>query len=59
MLLPLLGNIFPGASGYISKIIPFLCPVMMIAMIPMMFRKDGNTEKKPSDCKQLEDDVQK
>lgn len=47
LLLPLIGKTFPGASAYLSIIIPFLCPIMMIAMIPMMFKKDKrNNENK-------------
>lgn len=45
-LLPLISRISPSASGIIAKIVPFLCPIMMIAMIPMMF--GGN--KKSSCC---------
>lgn len=40
LLLPFIGKAFPGTSDYVSKIIPFLCPIMMLVMIPMMFKKD-------------------
>ena len=40
LLLPLIGNAFPGASIYISKIALFLCPVMMLVMILMLLKKD-------------------
>lgn len=35
-LLPLISKASPSAGGFISKIVPFLCPLMMIGMIPMM-----------------------
>lgn len=42
-LLPLIGTGMPGLNSVMFKIIPFICPIMMIAMIPMMFRKNkGN-----------------
>lgn len=48
LLLPLLGKISPGTGKYLSGIIPFLCPIMMIIMIPMMFKKENrNTDNKP------------
>lgn len=61
LLLPLLSNVFPGSNGVLSRIIPFICPLMMIAMLPTMFRKDkGNTENSPYDNnKQLEETKQK
>lgn len=43
LVLPLISSVIPGSRGVLSRIIPFLCPLMMIFMIPMMFRKDkGN-----------------
>lgn len=52
LLVPLIGKV--GGSG-VSKallgIAPFLCPLMMIFMMPMMFK--GNKDKdKNSDCHQ-------
>ncbi|HYE84457.1 MAG TPA: hypothetical protein VEG39_20130 [Clostridia bacterium] len=42
--LPLITRFSPGAAGILGKIAPFLCPIMMLAMLPMMFRghKDGS-----------------
>lgn len=34
--LPLISRISPGAGNFVSRIVPFLCPLMMIGMIPMM-----------------------
>lgn len=34
--LPLITRFSPGAGSVIGKIVPFLCPLMMVAMIPMM-----------------------
>ncbi len=44
--LPLITRFSPGAAGILGKIAPFLCPIMMISMMLMMFR--GN--KKGSCC---------
>jgi hypothetical protein len=45
LLLPAIGSFIPGASTVVGKIIPFLCPLMMLLMLPMMLKKnkgDGN-----------------
>jgi hypothetical protein len=44
--LPLITRFSPSAGSVIGRIVPFLCPLMMIAMIPMMF--GGN--KKENCC---------
>ncbi|NJD03608.1 MAG: hypothetical protein FIA99_13680 [Ruminiclostridium sp.] len=50
LLIPLIGQI--GGSG-ISKVLlgiaPFLCPVMMLFMLPMMFKGNKNKENE-GDC---------
>jgi hypothetical protein len=39
--LPLISKISPGAAGFVSKIVPFLCPLMMIGMMaPMLLGKN-------------------
>lgn len=43
--LPLIAKISPRASGILVWIAPFLCPIMMITMLPMMF---GHNKK--DDC---------
>lgn len=58
--LPLITRFSPEAGGILGKIAPFLCPIMMIAMLPMMFRggKKGSccddTSKNHDNDKQLE-----
>jgi hypothetical protein len=44
--LPLITRFSPAAGGVLGKIAPFLCPIIMLSMLPMMFR--GN--KKGSCC---------
>lgn len=44
-LLPAISRLSPSASIIIGKITPFLCPLMMIFMIPMMI---GSNKK--SNC---------
>jgi hypothetical protein len=44
MLLPVIGAFIPGANTVVSKIVPFICPLMMLMMLPMMFRKDKRNE---------------
>lgn len=44
--LPIIARFSPATAGIIGKITPFLCPIMMILMLPMMLR--GN--KKSSCC---------
>jgi hypothetical protein len=45
-LLPLIARYSPATSGILGRIAPFLCPIMMLLMLPMMFRRD----KKGSCC---------
>lgn len=35
--LPLITRLSPAAAGILGRIAPFLCPLMMLAMLPMMF----------------------
>lgn len=47
LLLPAIGSVIPGAGAVIGKIVPFLCPLMMLLMLPMMFGKNkgnGNSQ---------------
>jgi hypothetical protein len=52
--LPLISKISPGTAGFVSKIVPFLCPLMMIGMLPMML--GGN--KKSSCCDDTNENVE-
>lgn len=36
--LPLITRVSPSAAGVVARIVPFLCPIMMVSMIIMMFR---------------------
>lgn len=40
--LPLITRLSPEAGGAIGKIAPFLCPIMMLLMLPMMLRANKN-----------------
>ena len=37
-LLPVITRFSPSAGNVIGKVAPFLCPIMMIFMMPMMMR---------------------
>lgn len=52
LLVPLIGSIVsPGISKVLLGIAPFLCPLMMILMMPMMFKSNKDKDKN-SDCHQ-------
>jgi branched-subunit amino acid transport protein len=57
VLLPLLAKINPGVGAFLSKVTPYLCPVLMLAMIPMMLfsHKGRNKGNACCDNKQMED----
>ncbi|MBK1811100.1 hypothetical protein JHL18_10715 [Clostridium sp. YIM B02505] len=40
--LPFIASLSPSIAGVLGKIAPFLCPIMMFAMIPMIM---GNKNK--------------
>lgn len=57
-LLPFIARFSPGAGRVLGWIAPFLCPIMMLMMLPMMFRgnkgrsccegkEESNNESKP------------
>lgn len=48
VLLPTIARFSPGASRVLGLITPFLCPLMMIGMIPMMMKSMKGDKKK--DC---------
>lgn len=52
-ILPLISRLSPSAGGFISKIVPFLCPIMMVAMMGMMM--GGNRKKSCCDGDKHED----
>ncbi|MDT8719158.1 hypothetical protein IAI10_21130 [Clostridium sp. 19966] len=53
-MLPVIGGISPGIAGILRKIVPFLCPIMMISMIPMMLGM--NKDKKSQNPKKIIED---
>ncbi|OGO77910.1 MAG: hypothetical protein A2Y23_04115 [Clostridiales bacterium GWB2_37_7] len=55
--LPFIARYSPATSGILGLIAPFLCPIIMLFMLPMMFKRD----KKESFCdhkKENQDDNQ-
>jgi hypothetical protein len=50
-LLPVISRFSPSASGVLARIAPFICPIMMLSMLPMMLR--GNKESSRCDNKNL------
>lgn len=46
--LPLISRISPSASNAVSRIVPFLCPIMMVGMMFTMM--GGSGSKKKSCC---------
>ena len=49
-LLPFIARINPAAGGALGKIAPYLCPVMMLAMLPMMLGGSKKGGGKASCC---------
>lgn len=43
--IPFISKFSPGSSKYLILIAPFICPIMMISMIPMMFGGKKNSIK--------------
>ncbi|MFT8502545.1 MAG: hypothetical protein ABF702_11525 [Lacticaseibacillus paracasei] len=39
LVIPLLGTSLPGVKAVLLFILPFICPIMMIGMLPMMFMR--------------------
>ncbi|MPM01775.1 hypothetical protein SDC9_48015 [bioreactor metagenome] len=51
--LPFISRVSPGTSRILAVIAPFICPIMMLGMIPMMLGGDKNN-KKSSCCESKE-----
>lgn len=49
-ILPLLGNLSPGIRGAVSGILPFLCPILMVGMMLMMFRGNKGKGERENCC---------
>lgn len=43
LLLPIIGNVIPSIRNILISIVPFLCPIMILLMLPIMAR--GNKKK--------------
>lgn len=41
-LLPVIAKYSPAAGGFLGRVAPLLCPIMMLMMLPMMFRGNKN-----------------
>lgn len=54
--LPFISRVSPSASRILAVIAPFICPLMMIGMIPMMLG-GGRNNKKPSCCENKENNT--
>lgn len=57
-IITLLGSFAPGTKAFLISILPFICPVMMIAMLPMMFfgnRKSKHSCEAATDTQQIEE----
>ncbi|WML34056.1 hypothetical protein [Clostridium sp. OS1-26] len=57
-LLPVITRFSPSAGNVIGRIAPFICPIMMIFMIPMMMSNNKNgsccdTKKSNTDSKEV------
>lgn len=40
LLLPFIGNMIPGTQGTLARIVPFLCPVLMVFMMFSMMKNN-------------------
>lgn len=49
LIIPLLGSRFSGLRGFLTTITPFICPLMMVMMIPMMFGRHNKNEDNKSE----------
>ena len=52
-LLPLISKFSAGTGSVMAKIVPFICPIMMIGMMVMKF----GDNKKSSCCEKANDDI--
>lgn len=57
-LLPFIAKLSPNAGSVIGRVTPFLCPIMMIFMMPMMMRSNKkdtccDSKKTNADSKEI------
>ena len=50
ILLPVLSGSYPGFKSFLTGVIPFLCPLMMLFMIPMMLKNNKGNDEKQDHC---------
>lgn len=46
-----------GYKGFLTTVAPFICPIMMLIMVPMMLRDNsgGHSSSSPTDTKSIEE----
>ena len=52
IMLPLISSLNPGIRNPLASIIPFICPVMMVMMIPMMLKGNKSNGENKECCEQ-------
>ena len=56
-LLPVISAVIPGSDSVLRTITPFLCPILMIGMIPMMVKEwkaNSTGEKKAIQAEEVQ-----
>lgn len=54
LLMPFISSVLPGSANLMRFAVPLLCPIIMIAMIPMMIR-DRKSQKVGSEKSEVEE----
>jgi hypothetical protein len=54
-LLPFISKFSPGSGRMLGFIVPFLCPIMMIGMLPMMLGGSHSQKENCCDNKNVEE----
>ena len=57
-LLIIFGLPLLGYKGFLTSIAPFICPIMMLVMVPMMLRGNGgscHSNSNPTETKSIEE----
>ncbi len=57
-LLPFIAKISPAAGSVLGRFAPYLCPIMMLAMLPMMLGGHKKGGKKASCCDAKEENLE-
>jgi hypothetical protein len=59
-IISLLGSIAPGTKAFLIGILPYICPIMMLVMLPMMFfgnRKCKHSCEEAQDTRKIEEKI--